>query len=412
MKKQTIIALALSVSAFSFAQKKELKMVEKAIKANNFSEAKAALGQVESLIGSMDEKTKTKYNYLKGVALFANGSANNEDVQKSLESINKVKGAYNAEIKALKQNMVNSFLKKGNDAYEAKDYNGASTNFERVYSMNKKDTVYLYYAAATAVTAPDYPRALELYGKLKELGYTGIETKYFAVNKKTQEKESYPNKQLRDIAIKSKSHIKPTEEKTDSKKAEIVKNVALIYVSNGDNEKAIEAIKDARAESPDDVNLVLTEANLYHKMGNTEEFQKLLQKATKMDPENADLQYNLGVIAADSKDVEGAKKYYAKAIELDPKYINAYINSAALVLGEEAALIEEMNGLGSSKADDKRYDELRAQRQDIYRGAIPLLEKALEIEENNESAATTLLNIYSVLGETDKHKALKAKMGQ
>lgn len=410
MKKQTIIALALSVSAFSFAQKKELKMAEKAIKATNFSEAMAALKQVEPLIESLDAKTKSKYHYLKGVALFANGAANNDDVSSSLKNINKVKGAYGAEIKALKQSMINGFLTKGNDAYEKKDYNGASSNFERVYNMNKKDTVYLYYAAATAVTAPDYPRALKLYGKLKKIGYTGIETKYFAVNKKTKEKEPFPNKQLRDVSVKAKSHIKPTEEKTDSKKAEIVKNVALIYVSEGDNEKAIEAIKDARAESPDDVNLVLTEANLYHKMGDNEEFKRLLTKATTMDPENADLQYNLGVIAAESKDVEGAKKYYAKAVELDPNYINAYINSAALVLGEEAVLIEEMNGLGSSKADDKRYDELRAQRQDIYRSAIPLLEKALGIDEDNDSAATTLLNIYSVLGETEKHKALKAKM--
>ncbi|GAA4231585.1 hypothetical protein GCM10022291_04370 [Postechiella marina] len=410
MKKQTIIALALSVSAFSFAQKKEIKTAEKAVKANNFSEAIAALKQVEPLVESLDEKTKSKYYYLKGVALFANGAGNNNDVTNSLENINKVKGAYGSEIKALKQSMINSFLTKGNNAYEKKDYNTASTNFERVYNLNKKDTVYLYYAAATAVTAPDYPRALKLYGELKDLGYTGIETKYYAINKKSKVKENFPSKQLRDVALKSKSHITPTQETTESKKAEIVKNVALIYVSEGDNEKAVEAIKDARAETPNDVNLILTEANLYHKMGNTEEFKRLLTMATEMDPENADLQYNLGVIAAESKDVAAAKKYYARAVELDPTYINAYINSAALVLGEEAALIEEMNGLGSSKADDKRYDELRIKRQDIYRSAIPLLEKALAIEEKNESAATTLLNIYSVLGETDKYKALKAKM--
>ncbi len=410
MKKQTIIALAFFVSTFSFAQKKELKMAEKAIKASNFSEAKAALTQVESLIGSMDEKTKTKFNYLKGVALFANGAGNNDDVEKSLKSINKIKGAYGKEIKALKQNMVNSFLKKGNDAYEAKDYNRASSNFERVYNMNKKDTVYLYYAAASAVTVKDYPRALKFYGKLKKLGYTGIETKYYAVNKKTKKKEAFPNKQLRNVSVKAKSHIKPTEEKTDSKKAEIVKNVALIYQNEGENEKAIAAYKDARAESPDDVALLLNEANLYYKIGNTKEFKRLLEKATEMDPKNPDLQYNLGVTAADSKDIEAAKKYYAKAIELDPNYVNAYINSAALILNDDSALMEEMNSLGSSKADDKRYDELRSQRQVIRKNAIPLLEKALSIDDKNESAATTLMNIYSALGETDKYIALKAKM--
>ncbi|MEP5338248.1 MAG: tetratricopeptide repeat protein [Algibacter sp.] len=409
MNKQSIIALALSVSAFSFAQKKEIKTAEKAVKASNFSEAMAALKQVEPLLESADEKIKSKYYYLKGVALFANGAGNGDDVESSLESISKVKGAYGTEIKALRQSISNSLLTKGNDAYEKKEFSIASSNFERVYNMNKKDTLYLYYAAATAVSAPDYPRALKLYAQLKDLGYTGIETKYYAVNKETQEKETFTNAQLRNLSVKAKTHLKPTDEKSESKKAEIVRNVALIYVSEGDEEKALEAVEEARVENPDDVNLVLTAANLYYKMGNTEEFQKLLKIATAMDPENPDLQYNLGVIAAESEDVEAAKAYYAKAIELDPNYINAYINSAALVLEGESVLVEEMNNLGTSDADDKRYDELKAEKETIYRSAIPLLEKALSIDEKNESAVKTLLGIYSVLGETEKREALKAK---
>ena len=145
-------------------------------------------------------------------------------------------------------------------------------------------------------------------------------------------------------------------------------------------------------------------------MDNKEEFTRLLQLATEKDPNNPELQYNLGVIAAESGDVEGAKKYYKKAIELDPNYTNAYINMAALVLGAEEALIKEMNGLGSSKKDDLRYDELRKQRQDLYRDAIPFLDKALNIDSKNISAAKTLMNIYSVLGETDKYKSMKAKV--
>lgn len=410
MKKQTIIALALSVSAFSFAQKKEIKTAEKAINSNNFSEAMTTLKQVEPLLSTLDDKLKAKYYYLKGVALFANGSGSSANLDSSLESISKVKGAYFSEIKALKQTMTASLLKKGNDAYEKKNFAEASVNFERLHKINKKDTLYLYYAAATAVNAPDYPRALKLYDKLKDLGYTGVETNYFAVNKATQKKEAFNSKELRDISVKSKSHIKPTDEKTESKKAEIVKNIALIYQNEGNDEKAIEAYTDAISENPDDVNLILNQANLYYKMGNTDEFKRLLTKATTMDPENPDLQYNLGVIAAEANDKEEAKKYYNKAIQLNPNYVNAYINLAALTLGEETKIIDEMNALGSSKADNIRYDELRAKRLEVFRKAIPDLEKALEIDEKNESASATLINIYGVLGETAKLKALKAKI--
>lgn len=409
MKKQLVIALAFSISAFSFAQKKELKSAEKAIKSNNFAEAKAALTQVEGLMSSMDDKMKAKYYYLKGQALYASGAGTIDDIDASLENLNKAKGTYKSEIDALEQNIVNTLLQKGNDAYGKKDYSTASQFFEKSYRVKEKDTIYLYYAAATAVNVPEYDRALKIYEELKKLGYTGIETQYFATNKETG-KEEVLDKTTQDLYVKAKSHIKPGQRQTDSKKPEIVKNIALIYVSNGDNEKAIAAMKEARAESPDDVNLILSEANVHFKMGNTDEFKKLLQKATEMEPENAELQYNLGVISADSDHPEEAKEHYLKTIELDPNYINAYINLSALVLGKEEAIIKEMNGLGTSKADNKRYDDLRAKRQDLYKEAMPYLTKAIEIDPSNVNASKTLMNIYSILGETDKYKSLKEKV--
>ena len=60
MKKQVIIALAVLLSTFSVAQKKELRAVEKAIKDNNYSEAKASLSQVESMLPTMEAKYKSQ----------------------------------------------------------------------------------------------------------------------------------------------------------------------------------------------------------------------------------------------------------------------------------------------------------------------------------------------------------------
>lgn len=410
MRKQIIMALAFAVGTFSFAQKKEFKTAEKAIKNKDFNSAKTALNTIEPMLGSLDEDLKEKYYYLHSVALFADGKGEFGDVTKALEEIDMVENSYKKEVNDFKYLMTGDFLKKANAHYENKKYKPASLFFERAYDLNEKDTVYLYYAAATAVTVPDYDRALTLYGKLKALGYTGVEEQFIATDKETGEVEVFPSANLRDISVKTGTHIKPATRKTDSKKGEIVKNVALIYMSNGDNEKAIEAMKDARAASPDDVNLVLSEANVHFKMGNMEEFQKLLVIATEMDPNNAELQYNLGVIAAEADHPDEAKGYYEKAIALDPTYINAYINLSALILGGEQPLIEEMNGLGTSSADNKRYDELREQRQALYRDAIPYLDKALEIAPKNINAAKTLMNIYSILGETDKYKAMKERV--
>lgn len=409
MKKQIIIALSISISAFSFAQKKELRAVEKAIKGNNYAEAKSALKQAESLMSAMDDKTKAQYYYLNAQALYAGGAGSMTDIDAAIESLGNVQGAYVKESDELKQNMVNTILTKGNALYENKDFSSSSKYFEKAYRLSERDTTFLYYAAATAVNVQEYDRALGLYEELKKLGYTGIERQFYATNKETGE-EDILDKSARDLYVRSGTHLNPGERLTESKKPEIVKNVALIYVSKGDNDKAITAIKDARAESPNDVNLILSEANLYFTMGNNDEFKKLLEQATQMDPNNAELQYNLGVLSAEAGDAIAAKKYYDKTIELKPEYVNAYINSAALVLEKEKVLIDEMNGLGTSTKDNKRYDELVEVRKTIYKDAIPYLEKALSYEPNNESAAKTLMNIYSILGETEKHKEMKAKV--
>jgi tetratricopeptide (TPR) repeat protein len=410
MKNQFVIALAFLISTFTFAQKKELKAVEKAIKSNNYSEAKAGLTQVEPMLSGLDEKTKSQYYLLNAQALYANGAGSIPDVDKALESLSKISEGYGEEMAQLKQSMVSNFLTKGNEAYEKNEYGVASNDFERAYRVSTKDTVYLYYAAATAINLQDYDRALVLYKELKNLGYTGVEQQYYATSVETQKEELFQNKAMRDLSVKAKTHIKPEDRKSESKKSEIVKNIALIYVSKDDNDNALAAMKDARAESPDDINLMLSEANVYYKMGNVEEFKNLLQLATTKDPKNPELQYNLGVIASESNHPEEAMMYYKKAIELDPKYVNAYINSAALVLNKEQALIEEMNGLGTSKKDDLRYDELRGMRQQIYKDAIPFLTEAFKIDDQNISAAKTLMNIYSVLGETAKYNEMKDKV--
>ena len=52
-----------------------------------------------------------------------------------------------------------------------------------------------------------------------------------------------------------------------------------------------------------------------------------------------------------------------------------------------------MNGLGTSRADNVRYDELKLKREELYRECVPVLEKLVELNKNQE-AIKTLMNIY------------------
>ena len=101
---------------------------------------------------------------------------------------------------------------------------------------------------------------------------------------------------------------------------------------------------------------------------------------------------------------------YNKAIELDPTYVNAQMNMGALILDQEQNIIDEMNKLGSSAADDRKYDELKKDRTQLYLDAVPYLQSALDLDPVNIAAARTLMNIFSALDDTENFELMKAKV--
>jgi len=139
-------------------------------------------------------------------------------------------------------------------------------------------------------------------------------------------------------------------------------------------------------------------------------YSKLMQEIIATDPDNPELYYNLGVSSASIGDKENAEKYYLKSLELDPEYHNSKVNLAALILEDEQVIIEEMNALGTSAKDNKRYDELKLKREDLFRKAIPYLESAFQNRSNNIQIAKTLMNIYTMIGEEAKYKEMKQKI--
>jgi len=122
--------------------------------------------------------------------------------------------------------------------------------------------------------------------------------------------------------------------------------------------------------------------------------------------------YNLGVISAQANENAEAEKFYLKAIELDPKYTNAYLNLAVMKLAADDKLVKEMNSLGTSAKENKRYDELKAKREGIFKSTLPSLEKAHELDPKNADVSKTLLNVYNYLEMTAEAKALKATMNK
>lgn len=419
--KYVLLASALLISVATFAQKDQIKAAEKALKAGKSQEAVAILMEAESLIANAPDAEKAQFFFVKGNSLLdlANKSVDTntnlslaakayQDLIAAEKTSGKVKFSTQAaaSITDIKFKLINGAIA---DSKVDKHADSAKKLYD-AYLLDKKDTINLYYAASTYVNAKDYDAALKLYDDLKNLNYSGKGTSYFAVNKLTKEEDFFTTLQERDRMVKLGTHEKPRTEVIPSKRGEIYKNMALILVEKGKTEEAKKAISEARKANPEDTSLTLTEANLYLETKDFDMYKKLIAEVLEKNPNDADLIFNLGVLSANAKNVADAEKYYKRVIEINPKYINGYINLAALKLENEKAIIDEMNKLGTSTKDMKRYDELKKKREELFKATIPYLEKAVELDSKNVDVSKTLLGVYSALEMTAEYKALKAKI--
>ena len=422
--KYAILASALLISAAIFAQKDQIKAAEKALKNGNSQEAVSFLQGAESLIPNATDSEKAQYYFVKGNALLdlANKKVEEEKnlslaakAYQDLLAVEKVseKDKYSSQaqtsIKNIKEKLVNNAIENATQ----KKYKEASDLLYLVYELDKTDLEKLYYSASYAVNAQDFDTALVYYFELKKQNFSGDGAAYYAKNVITEKEDFFgatPDaKADRDSRVKLKIYSNPRDEKIPSKRGEVYKNIALILNQKGRTDEAKSALTEARLANPDDVSLMLTEADLYLKLEDFVTYKKLISEVLQKNPNDADLLFNLGVITAKT-DIVGAEDYYKKAIAIKPDYVNAYLNLSILKLDGEKKIIAEMNKLGTSEKDNKKYEVLKKQREDVFKSAIPYLEKANELNPENEDVAITLLNVYSALEMTDKKKALKEKM--
>ncbi len=412
MKTRILITGLAFVSAISFGQKKEIKKAEKAVKSNEYNEALASLTEAEALLGSADNETKAQFYAVKGQALLGSAGTDGAKLMASAEAFTsalsmdpKMEAELSVPLQNLRAALINGAIKDQN----AEQYKMATDKLYTSYLVSK-DPSDLYFAAGNSVNGKDYEKAIKYYQMLLDANYTGETEEFVATNKETGEVEPFETENVRNMAVKSGEYIKPEKRVTESRKGEILRNMTLIYIEQGDSEKATALMKTARAENPNDVYLMRADADMSYKMGDIPRYNELMEKIVASDPENPEIYFNLGVGSAEIGNNEKAIEYYEKSLEINPDYEAALINLAVLKLAGETKLVEEMNKLGNSSADNKKYDELKEQRKEIYVSTMPYLEKALQLNPKNAEVVRTLMNIYGQLGEDAKQKEMKAKL--
>ena len=403
MKKILILLCFLLVSS-GYSQKKELRSANKFIERGEYTSALDVLESISDILQTTDDKTKARSMFLYGMIY-----TNTEDFDKAVESYQLAKeiGGSNPLLDAEIAKLENAIITSAIGDQENENFISSAKKLYGAYKINPENNqLYLYYAASSSVSAKDYDQALAYYQMLIDINYEGIETKYYITEVASGNEIEVGSESEFNLLKRTNDYSDPREEETESKYPEIVKNVALIYNTLGEKDKALDAIKTAREANPDDVGLIITTANIYFELGDKEAFRSSMSEAIEKDPSNPVLYYNLGVVSADLGEDDAAIGYYKKSIELDPSNEDSYLNMVAVILQGEESIVDEMNSLGTSRSDNIRYDELKKIREDLYLQCVPILKDLVDLNQNIE-AVRTLMNIYGTLGDNQGYMEMK-----
>ncbi|HKO77789.1 MAG TPA: hypothetical protein VJU52_11245 [Flavobacterium sp.] len=392
---KTLFSLLLFIP-LTYAQKNEIKAAQKESKAGNSEQVIAILSPVEYLISNSSDEDRINFYYIKGTALVDLADKNINTAKNLSQAVS----AFNDLIEVEKESNQHKYtseafeslgkIKEGliNSAKEdlaVVNFTESSNKFYQAYLIDKKDTLQLYNAAVSFKSANENVMALKCYEELKAINYSGNIEVYIAYSKSKLKDEFFGTTKERNTQIENGTHFRPREE-FQSKKAEIYKSIAMIYVESGYKEKAMKAISQARNLDSQDLSLALVEANLYLETKDYDYFDNLVSVIIESNPNNAQLVTNLGMNCQNEQYYEGAEYYYKKAIEMNPKYAEAYVNLSALLVEKSIKIGSEMNEyLGSSTSDKRAFEDLKLQKEQIVKSVFANLQKVVSIDPFNSS---------------------------
>ncbi len=381
MKKLTVSLVAILISAMAFSQ------TTKVVSAFNYLRN----GQLEKAKLNIDEaclndqtKGQAKTWFYRG-NIYLSLFLTKEPKYKNLDT-NALQASYDAYQKAIaidpqisNENLVppspmvglyyigEQFYNQGADLYNNKNYPTALTKFEMTKKINDifgaKDSIATFYAAQCAMQTKDTKKAKSYFEYLQKMNY---------------------------------------------KQAQVYSQLSNIYKAEGDTTKAAITIGKGRKLMPSDLNLIISEINIYLAKGKMKEAQDLLDLAVAKDPNNATLHLVIGANMDEFGNFEQAEKSYKRAIELKPDYFDAFYNLGALYINTSLSIKKQADKLPITET--QKYDELKARADKLLDSALPILENAEKLNPKDKNTLITLKQLYAIKNNVEKIKEIEEKL--
>ena len=181
--------------------------------------------------------------------------------------------------------------------------------------------------------------------------------------------------------------------------------ISTLYRNAGDDEAALETLKNARKDYPREQSLIIEELNIYLTSGDFERAKTNLQLAAEQDPNNEILWFSLGSVFDNLGNSEEAISAYLKAIEVKADYFDANYNLGALYFNQAVQGINAANEMWKPRMTNKEaaaQKKLETDAKELFNTAKPYLEAAFAINPEDLQTIRSLKDIYARTGEDDK----------
>jgi tetratricopeptide (TPR) repeat protein len=351
-RKFVILSIVLLINVGVNAQKAQIKEAQSVFSSGKTQDALGILKKAEYLIVNASDEDKSDFYFLKGNVLkdlatknidaANNFSLASEAYQELIRAENEV-GKYkftlqaNTALKAMKSQLVNGAISD----YNAKKYTESAEKSYKVYLFDKKDTLNLFNAASASMVAKDYDSAIKYYEELRKLNYSGKRIIYYATNKKTKEEDAFVSAGARDSGIQATLYEKPRDEFSSSKKLEINKNLAYIYLERNDFAKSEVCYNTVLELDPKYIDAYINLA-----FGKLESKKALVDQMAALGNTPKEMQqYDELKIKKDDV-VKSAIPYLKKALDIDPK--NQDVIKSLLGVYRSLDMTVEYNALKAS----------------------------------------------------------------
>jgi tetratricopeptide (TPR) repeat protein len=277
------------------------------------------------------------------------------------------KGVYKLDIIKNVTVIGNNYYARGLDFFDNKNFKDAFVNFNKATEVNKSldmgvDTLFIYAAAMSAMSAEMNEEAKTYYTELVEMDYD---------------------------------------------KAVIYSDLATIYKNEGDLEKAKATLQQGIEKYPNDAGTLFAKINILLEEQKYAEVIESLDAAIQLAPENYTLYFVQGQSYEAMKEMEKAETAYLKAVDINPDYTDAYYNLGALHYNEGVNVYSEANDLPFDAIDE--YNKMAETANKHFLDAQPYFEKAFEMLPDDVNLKNSLVQIYTKTKQNDKLSEINNK---